>query len=225
MRRWIVVVAVMALFVLIASSALSSVQEPASESPPEAAAASASEVSASPSARTSEEAAEQVDGSGAEAASEEASQPAETAQIRLEVFCYSGDLDAPQSQAAQDCDALGEFGLTWEQLLDVLDADGQVIETAVPQTLPTATPVDYPRDGAWRGSDPVLPEGWRVIECPFLGDEGDDITNGVGQVIEAERLSYVDRRHVVCYQQTSDDQDGEIPVPTRIDTGAGGTAS
>jgi hypothetical protein len=72
----------------------------------------------------------------------------------------------------------------------------------------------------------VLPDGWRVIECPFLGDQDDDITNGVKQVIEADRLPYIDRRHVVCYQRDGEETptDGEIPLPTRIDTGGGGTA-
>jgi hypothetical protein len=85
-----------------------------------------------------------------------------------------------------------------------------------------------PAGAAWRGADPVLPEGWRVIECPFLGDQDDDVTNGVGQVIQAEPLPYVDRRHVVCYQLTGDEApttNGEIPEPSRIDTGGGGTAT
>lgn len=86
------------------------------------------------------------------------------------------DLDVSHSEAADDCVALGEFGLTWEQLLDVVDATGDVVDTAFPrrsrQPSPSAT---HP---TVRGR-----------------------------------------------QQTADGQDGVIPVPTRIDTGAGGTAT
>jgi hypothetical protein len=63
---------------------------------------------------------------------------------------------------------------------------------------------------------------------PLPRDQDDDLTNGVGQVIEAEPLPYVDRRHVVCYQFTEDKApttNGEIPEPSRIDTGGGGTAT
>ena len=206
MRQWMIVMVVAMLTALIAPSALSVAQ-------------TASEAASEDSSKT-----EDVDPSQM---SSDDSEPAELAQIRLEVFCYYDSLDVSQSQAAGACADLGEFGRDWEQLLEVFDREGAVTDTAFPQTLSTATPVDYLPDGAWRGSDPVLPEGWRVIECPFLGDQDDDVTNGVGQVIEAEPLPYQNRRHVVCYQFTQDEApttNGEIPVPKRIDTGGGGTA-
>jgi hypothetical protein len=207
MRYWLIAMVVAMLTVLIAPSALSVAQ-------------TASEAASEDSSATD-------DVEPSELPSDDQSEPAELAQIRLEVFCYSDSLDVSQSQAADDCADLGEFGRDWEQLLEVFDGEGAVTDTAFPQTLSTATPVDYLPDGAWRGSDPVLPEGWRVIECPFLGDQDDDVTNGVGQVLEAEPLPYVDRRHVVCYQFTGDEAptNGEIPKPSRVDTGGGGTAT
>jgi hypothetical protein len=219
MRHWMIVLVVAMLTVLIAPSALS-VAQTASE----AASEDSSETDdAEPSEMPSED-----DVEPSEMPSEDDAEPAELAQIRLDVFCYSDSLDVPRSQAADACADLGEFGRDWEQILEVFDGEGVVTDLAVPQTLSTATPVDYLPDGAWRGSDPVLPEGWRVIECPFLGDQDDDVTNGVGQVLEAEPLPYLDRRHVVCYQFTGDEApttNGEIPVPSRIDTGGGGTAT
>jgi hypothetical protein len=148
MRYWLIAMVVAMLTVLLAPSALS-VAQTASEA-------------------ASEDSSETDDVGPSEMSSEDHSEPAELAQIRLEVFCYSDSLDVPQSQAADDCADLGEFGRDWEQLLEVFDGEGAVTGTAFPQTLSTATPVDYLPDGAWRGSDPVLPEGWRVIECPFL---------------------------------------------------------
>ena len=213
MRQWLVVMLVATVTVLMGPAALSTTPTP------------------SPAA--SEDASETDDGvapatpSESRSPSEDGSEPAELAQIRLEVFCYSDSLDVPESQATDACAALGEFGRDWEQVLEVFDGDGVVTDIAVPQTLPTATPVEYQQDGAWRGADPVLPDGWSVIECPFLGDQDLSVTNGVGQVLQAEPLPYVDRRHVVCYLLTEDEApspDPEIPVPTRIDTGGGGTA-
>jgi hypothetical protein len=236
LQRWAIVVLAMLLAVLTGSAAMSSEQTSPSESPSER---SAEASSGSPSAAASEDAPDTVEDTPAPSAaatgqpgasptsaeSEAVPDRGTIAGIVLEVFCYGDDLDVPQSQAAQDCAALGEFGLTWEQVLDILDATGDVIDTAFPQILPDALPSGYPTHGAWRASDPVLPDGWRVIECPFLGDADDAVTNGVGQVLEAEALPYVDRRHVVCYQRTGIDGGGEIPVPSRIDTGAGGTAT
>lgn len=216
MRQWLVVMLVATVTVLMGPAALSSTPSPAASE-------DASETGGAAPATPSESEAP----SESESPSEDGSEPAELAQIRLEVFCYSDSLDVPASQAADACAALGEFGRDWEQVLEVFDGDGVVTDIAVPQTLPTATPVDYQPDGAWRGADPVLPDGWSVIECPFLGDQDLDVTNGVGQVLQAEPLPYVDRRHVVCYLLTEDEApspDREIPVPTRIDTGGGGTA-
>lgn len=158
----------------------------------------------------------------------------ESPEIALEVYCYLDDLDVPQPQAQADCSRLGEFGLTWEQTLDVLDAAETVLATVVPQVVIGGdSSAPFPADGAWIAPTPVLPEGWTVIECPFLSDDADTVTNGVGQVLEAERLSYQDRRHVVCYE-FRDEPGGatpgatgrptEVPRPTRIDTGGGGTA-
>lgn len=208
MRHWVVLMVVAMLAVLVAPSTLS--------------------VAQTPSTAASEDTSESDDVVPSETPSEGDSEPTELAQIRLEVFCYSDSLDVSQAQAADACAALGEFGRDWEQVLDVFDGDDDIVDTAFPQILPTATPVEYSPDGAWRGSDPVLPDGWRVIECPFLGDQDVDVTNGVGQVLEAEALPYVDRRHVVCYRLTEEEPpttDDEIPVPSRIDTGGGGTAT
>jgi hypothetical protein len=192
------------------------------------AAPSARSLAQAPSPAASEIPSETDGAVRSETPSEDDSEPAELAQIRLEVFCYSDSLDVPQSQAADACADLGEFGRDWEQTLEVFDGDGALIDAALPQIVSTAPSVGYPPDGAWRGTDPVLPDGWRVIECPFLGDQDDDVTNGVGQVLEAEPLPYIDRRHVVCYQLAEDETpstDDEIPVPSRIETGGGGTAT
>jgi hypothetical protein len=156
-----------------------------------------------------------------------------TAEVALEVYCYLDDLDVSQSEAADLCSGLGEFGLTWEQTLDVLDADGEVLETVLPQLVTDDNSAPYPPDGAWIGREPVLPDGWGVIECPFGEvDEPDAPTNGVGLVIEAEALPYQDRVHVVCYQFTEPEprptpspSPADVPTPRRIDTGAGGTAT
>lgn len=159
--------------------------------------------------------------------------PGESPEIALEVYCYLESTDIPQPQAQDDCARLGEFGLTWEQTLDVLDAGGAVLATVVPQVVTGGVSrAPYPADGGWIAPTPVLPDGWTVIECPFLGDNGDTITNGAGQVLEAERLSYQDRAHVVCYQYADDTPGDPTPTPTptevtrpsRIDTGGGGTA-
>ncbi len=219
MRRWMTVVAVLVSLMLVAPAALSVAQSPSDGT---SATAEPSPDSAETGDDRSDEPAEQSVGP-----TEDESVLSEVAQIRLEVFCYSDSLDIPQAQAADACAELGEFGLTWDQFLEVFDGDGTVTDIAVPQLLPTSTAVDYQPDGAWRGSDPALPDGWAVIECPFLGDDGDDVTNGVGQVLEAEALSYVDRRHVVCYRFSGGDApttDDGIPLPSRIDTGGGGTA-
>jgi len=159
----------------------------------------------------------------------------EPAEISLEVYCYPGSLDIPQAEAEENCSQLGEFGLVWEQTLDVLDAGGATIDTVIPQVV-ADDPAVYPPDGAWRAPSPILPEGWSVIECPFLSDDDTTITNGVETTIEAESHTYVDRVHVVCYQlaaapsptpsptATATPQPTQIPVPRRVDTGGGGTA-
>jgi hypothetical protein len=164
-------------------------------------------------------------------------------QIALEVYCYTTDIDVPQQQAAEQCDLLGEFGLVWEQTLEVLDAGGAVLTTVLPQVITAQNAAPYPADGAWRATEPVLPEGWSVIECPF-GDVSDPtLTNGIA-TLEAENLPYVDRRHVVCYRldeaptpaptataspvasptPSPAASPAPIPRPSRIDTGGGGTA-
>lgn len=151
-------------------------------------------------------------------------------EIALEVYCYFAQgtvlLDASQAEAAEQCSQLGEFGRDWEQTLDVLDAESAIIATLLPQLVTDDNAVIYPPDGAWRAPEPILPEGWTVVECPFLDPES-PLTNGVGQTVEAENLPYVDRVHVVCYwSQAPTPTPTPTPVrtPTRIDTGGGGTA-
>lgn len=160
--------------------------------------------------------------------------PSVSPEIALEVYCYVEDIDIPLPQAQDNCSRLGEFGLSWEQTLDVLDAQAAVLATVVPQVVTGGdNSAPYPADGAWFAATPVLPDGWTVIECPFLGDDGDTVTNGAGQVLEAERLSYQDRQHVVCYRFIDEpagpapgvtERPTEVPRPTRIDAGGGGTA-
>jgi hypothetical protein len=159
------------------------------------------------------------------------------ARISLEVYCYTDDLDIPLDEAEENCSQLGEFGLVWEQTLEVLDAEGAVIETVVPQVVADNSAV-YAEDGGWRAPEPILPEGWTVIECPFLGDDDTTITNGTGLTFEAEDHTYEDRVHVVCYQlgevpaptpsptpaPTATAEPTQVPVPRRVDTGGGGTA-